>query len=165
MSYVTVWTAVQLFYSLSLFPPWYTILFCLYTVSGFPLSSTCFRPHKPIIRRSKLYMQPVVLSPPLQVSLSCGRWERTPWHILCLIAAFFVFWALLLLPLTFTLMYLGVRCFTLHVLLYHMATLYLYNFVLMFLYRCRCFACSALQILTHWGRGHLNCLNARSRGF
>jgi len=32
-----------------------------------------------------------------------------------------------------------------HVLLYHMAALHLYNFVLMFLYRCRCFACSALQ--------------------
>jgi hypothetical protein len=32
-------------------------------VPGFPLSSTCFRPHSPIIRRSKLYMQPVVLSP------------------------------------------------------------------------------------------------------
>ena len=26
----------------------------------YPLSSTCFRPHRPIIRRSKLYMQPVV---------------------------------------------------------------------------------------------------------
>ena len=24
----------------------------------YPLSSTCFRPHRPIIRRSKLYMQP-----------------------------------------------------------------------------------------------------------
>jgi len=29
----------------------------------YPLSFTCFRPHRPIIRRSKLYMQPVVLSP------------------------------------------------------------------------------------------------------
>ena len=28
----------------------------------YPLSSTCFRPHRLIIRRSKLYMQPVVLS-------------------------------------------------------------------------------------------------------
>jgi len=28
-----------------------------------PLSSTCFRPHRPIIRRSKLYMQPMVFSP------------------------------------------------------------------------------------------------------
>ena len=25
--------------------------------------------------------------------------------------------------------------------------------------------CSSWTILTHWGRGHLNCLNARSRGF
>jgi hypothetical protein len=32
-------------------------------VSGFPLSSICFTPHRRIIRRSKLYMQPVVLSP------------------------------------------------------------------------------------------------------
>ena len=32
-----------------------------------PLSSTCFRPHRPIIRRSKLYMQPVVLSPSADV--------------------------------------------------------------------------------------------------
>jgi len=38
---------------------------------------------------------------------------------------------------TFILMYLGVTCFILHVLLYHMAALRLYNFVLMFLYRCR----------------------------
>jgi hypothetical protein len=28
-----------------------------------PLSSIYFRPHRPIIRRSKLYMQPVVVSP------------------------------------------------------------------------------------------------------
>jgi len=33
----------------------------------YPLSSTCFRPHRPIIRRSKLYMQPVVLSPSADV--------------------------------------------------------------------------------------------------
>ena len=39
-----------------------------------------------------------------------------------------------------------IHCF-LHVLLYHMAALHLYNFVLMFLYRYRCFACSELQIL------------------
>jgi hypothetical protein len=32
-------------------------------MSGFPLSSVYFRPHRPIIRRSKLYMQPVVVSP------------------------------------------------------------------------------------------------------
>jgi len=25
----------------------------------YPLSSTCFRPHRPIIRSSKLYMQPM----------------------------------------------------------------------------------------------------------
>jgi len=36
-----------------------------------------------------------------------------------------------------------IHCFS----LYHMAALHLYNFVLMFLYRYRCFACSALQIL------------------
>ena len=28
----------------------------------YPLSCICFRPHRPIIRRSKFYMQPVVLS-------------------------------------------------------------------------------------------------------
>jgi hypothetical protein len=52
---------------LYLFPTWYTILFRLYTVSGFPLFSTCFRPYRPIIRRSKLYIQPVVLSPSADV--------------------------------------------------------------------------------------------------
>ena len=33
----------------------------------YPLSSTCFRPHEPIIRRSKLYMQPMVFSPSADV--------------------------------------------------------------------------------------------------
>jgi len=33
----------------------------------YPLSSTFFRPHRPIIRRSKLYMQPVVLFPSADV--------------------------------------------------------------------------------------------------
>ena len=33
----------------------------------YPLSSTCFRPHRPIIRRSKLYMQPMVFSPSADV--------------------------------------------------------------------------------------------------
>ena len=33
----------------------------------YPLSSTCFRPHRPIIRRSKLYMQPMVFSPSTDV--------------------------------------------------------------------------------------------------
>ena len=32
----------------------------------YPLSSTCFRPHRPIIR-SKLYMQPMVFSPSADV--------------------------------------------------------------------------------------------------
>jgi len=57
----------------SLFPTWYTVFPSTYNIC-YPLSSTCFRPHRPIIRRSKLYMQPMVLSP-LQMSLSCGRWE------------------------------------------------------------------------------------------
>jgi len=46
--------------------------FRLRTISAILLSSACFRPRMPIIRRSKLYMQPVVLSP-LPMSLSCGR--------------------------------------------------------------------------------------------
>ena len=33
----------------------------------YPLSSTCFRPHRPIIMRSKLYMQPMVFSPSTDV--------------------------------------------------------------------------------------------------
>ena len=46
----------------SLFPTWYTAFLFTYNIC-YPLSSTCFRPHRPIIRRSKLYMQPVVFSP------------------------------------------------------------------------------------------------------
>ena len=59
----------------SLFPTRYTVFPSTYNICH-PLSSTCFRPHRPIIRWSKLYMQPMVFSP-LQMSLSCGRWERT----------------------------------------------------------------------------------------
>jgi hypothetical protein len=59
-------------FSLSLFPTWYIILFHLYTVSGFPLSSTCFRPQRPNIRRSKLHMQPVVLSPSAEGESTTG---------------------------------------------------------------------------------------------
>ena len=33
----------------------------------YPLSSTCFRPHRPIIRRSKLFMQPMVFFPSADV--------------------------------------------------------------------------------------------------
>jgi len=51
---------------LSLFPTWYTV-FRLCTISAILLSSTCFRPHRPIIRRSKLYMQPTVFSPSADV--------------------------------------------------------------------------------------------------
>ena len=51
----------------------------------YPLSSTCFRPHMPIIRRSKLYMQPMVCSPsadvfvvrPLRKFLLNGRTTKT----------------------------------------------------------------------------------------
>ena len=50
----------------SLFPTWYTIFPSTYNIC-YPLSSTCFRPHRPIIRRSKLYMQPVVFSPSADV--------------------------------------------------------------------------------------------------
>ena len=50
----------------SLFPTWYTV-FRLHTISTILLSSTCFRPHRPIIRRSKLYMQPMVFSPSADV--------------------------------------------------------------------------------------------------
>ena len=39
----------------SLFPTWYTVFPSTYNIC-YPLSSTCFRPHRPIIRRSKLYM-------------------------------------------------------------------------------------------------------------
>ena len=51
----------------------------------YSLSSTCFRPHRPIIRRSKLYMQPMVFSPsadvfvvrPLRKSFLNGRMTKT----------------------------------------------------------------------------------------
>jgi len=46
----------------SLFPTWYTVFPSTYNIC-YLLSSTCFRPHRPIIRKSKLYMQPVVFSP------------------------------------------------------------------------------------------------------
>ena len=45
----------------SLFPTWYTVCPSAYN-NCYPLSSTCFRPHRPIIRRSKLYMQPMAFS-------------------------------------------------------------------------------------------------------
>jgi len=45
----------------SLFPTRYTV-FRLRRISAVLLSSVCFRPHRPIIRRSKLYMQPMVFS-------------------------------------------------------------------------------------------------------
>ena len=46
----------------SSFPTWYTVFPSTYSIC-YPLSSTCFRPQKPIIRRSKLYMQPMVFFP------------------------------------------------------------------------------------------------------
>jgi len=50
----------------SLFPTWYTAFLFTYNTC-YVLSSTCFRPHRPIIRRSKLYMQPMVFSPSADV--------------------------------------------------------------------------------------------------
>ena len=50
----------------SLFPTLYTVFPSTYNIC-YPLSSTCFRPHRPIIRRSKLYMQPMVFSPSADV--------------------------------------------------------------------------------------------------
>ena len=46
------------------------LLFCLRTITAILLSSTCFRPHRPIISRSKLYMQPMVFCPSADVCLS-----------------------------------------------------------------------------------------------
>ena len=46
---------------------------------------------------------------------------------------------------------LGVSCFCLHDLLYHIAALFLYSFSLMFLYLYVCFACWALINLTLYG--------------
>ena len=54
------------FFYFSLFPTWYTVFPSTYNIC-YPLSSTCFRPHRPIIRRSKLYMQPIVFSPSADV--------------------------------------------------------------------------------------------------
>jgi hypothetical protein len=50
----------------SLFPTWYTAFLSTYNIC-YPLSSTCCRPRRPIIRRSKLYMQPMVFSPSADV--------------------------------------------------------------------------------------------------
>jgi len=44
----------------------YTVFPSTYNIY-YPLSSTCFRPHWPIIRRPKLYMQPMVFSPSADV--------------------------------------------------------------------------------------------------
>jgi len=67
----------------SLFPTWYTAFLSTYNIC-YPLSSTCFRPHRPIIRRSKLYMQPMVFSPSADVFVvqplrkdSTGRTTKT----------------------------------------------------------------------------------------
>jgi len=51
---------------LFLFPTWYAAFLFMYN-NCYLLSSTCFRPHRPIIRRSKLYMQPMVFSPSANV--------------------------------------------------------------------------------------------------
>ena len=59
--FVNYWDTIY-----SLFPTWYTALLFMYNIC-YPLSSTCFRPHRPIIRRSKLYMQPMVFSPSADV--------------------------------------------------------------------------------------------------
>ena len=50
----------------SLFPTWYTAFLFTYNNCCL-LSSTCFRPHRPIIRRSKLRKQPMVFSPSADV--------------------------------------------------------------------------------------------------
>jgi len=68
----------------SLFPTWYTAFLFTYN-DCYLLSSTCFRPHRPIIRRSKLYMQHMVLSPsadvfvvrPLRKNFLNGRTTKT----------------------------------------------------------------------------------------
>ena len=75
------WKYTRLFY-FSLFPTWYTVYPSTYNIC-YLLSSTCFRPHRPIIRRSKLYMQPVVFSPSADVFVmrplspfSTAAWQR-----------------------------------------------------------------------------------------
>ena len=65
------------------FPTRYTVFPSTYNIC-YPLSSTCFRPHRPIIR-SKLYMRPMVFSPsadvfvvrPLRKSFLNGRTTKT----------------------------------------------------------------------------------------
>ena len=63
---IDILLTVHLSIIFSLFPTWYTAFLSTYNIC-YLLSSTCFRPHRPIIRRSKLYMQPVVLSPAADV--------------------------------------------------------------------------------------------------
>ena len=64
-SYSCIPHSIWLIY-FSLFPTWYTVFPSTYNIC-YPLPSTCFRPHRPIIRRSKLYMQPMVFSPSADV--------------------------------------------------------------------------------------------------
>jgi len=52
--------------SYSLFPTWYSAFLFTYNNCCL-LSSTCSRPHRPIIRRSKLHKQPMVFSPSADV--------------------------------------------------------------------------------------------------
>jgi hypothetical protein len=66
----------------------------------------------------------------------------------CWVAAFIVLRQCWLLPFILIDMQLGVRCFCLHVLLYHIAALVLYGFSLVFLYWYICFACWALANFT-----------------
>ena len=65
--YLDILLTVHLSIIYSLFPTWYTVFFLSTYNICYHLSSTCFRPHRPIIRRSKLYMQPMVFSPSADV--------------------------------------------------------------------------------------------------
>ena len=64
--YLDILLTVHLSIIYSLFPTWYTAFLFTYN-NCYLLSSTCFRPHRPIIRRSKLYMQPMVFFPSADV--------------------------------------------------------------------------------------------------
>ena len=64
--YLDILLTVHLSIIYSLFPTWYTAFLFTYN-NCYLLSSTCFKPHRPIIRRSKLYMQPMVFSPSADV--------------------------------------------------------------------------------------------------
>jgi len=118
------------------------------------MSLYMFRTVSPsIIRSSRLYIQHQVHSYVIQV-----RWLLASGHEMELLvqtvvgnSPYYVFWHCGFLPFILIDIYLGASCFSLQILLYHIAALVLNSFSLMFLYWYVSFACLALANLTFMG--------------